>query len=252
MFACEFAAQYTDIAARFVMGLAAAVSGDFVYAEELLLDAEAKVTTHVKQAEGTPPSVLLDRIRQCLIELYQWRLSGLSREYRATRDRAFLEEQERIGLKLFARTPNDYSLRLLRTLAAFMLRRDLSAARREIDACRGIEDGTWMYGEAFLLAYEGDLEGAYRAYRRAFESPLFDPNVPVECEDFIQTVLDEEPDKPWLYYCLGLLNYRAKGDLEAARGDFTRFIETADRVRFSKQIDIARKWLREIDGVLTA
>ena len=67
-----------------------------------------------------------------------------------------------------------------------------------------------MFSEAFLTAYEGDLEGAYRSYRRAFESPLADPNVPVECEDFIQIVLDPEPDKPRLYFCLGLLNIAAR------------------------------------------
>lgn len=250
MFACEFAAQYVDIVARYVIGTAWALSGDFVYAEELLLDAEAKLVGYVKQAEGTPLSVLLDRIQRRLQELYRARLSALSQEYRTTRKRPLLEQAEAIALKLRAHNPDDYFLRLLTAMAAFMLRRDTSAAKRELEGCRKSTDGTWMYSEAFLIAYEGDLEAAYRTYRRAFESPLSDPNVPVECEDFIQIVLDEEPDRKWLYFCLGLLNYRAKGDLAAARADFKRFIESADQNRFKKQIGIAEKWIQEIDAIL--
>jgi hypothetical protein len=107
-----------------------------------------------------------------------------------------------------------------------------------------------MYSEAFLIAYDGDLEGAYRVYRRAFESPLSDQTVPTQCEEFIQVVIDEEPDRKWLYYCLGLINYRAKGDLKAARDDFARFIDSVDPSRFKRHIDVAHKWVQEIDAVL--
>lgn len=108
----------------------------------------------------------------------------------------------------------------------------------------------WRYSDAFLLAYDGDLEGAYRSYRRAFESPLDDPTVPTQCEEFIQTVLDQEPERAWLFFCLGLINHRAKGDLAAARADFQRFVDNADPDRFQKQIGIARTWIGEIDRLL--
>ena len=70
----------------------------------------------------------------------------------------------------------------------------------------------------------------------------------VQCEEFIQIVIDEEPARPWLYYCLGLINRRGKGDLASARRDFETFIRMADENEFPRQFEVARKWIREIDS----
>jgi hypothetical protein len=74
----------------------------------------------------------------------------------------------------------------------------------------------------------------------------------MQCEEFIQIVIDEEPDRGWLYYCLGLINHRAKGDLKAARDDFARFVDGVDKVRFGRHVAIAAEWVREIDEHLQA
>lgn len=73
VFACDFVARHLDAAARYIIGTAAAISNDFVYAEQLLLDAEAKVQAYVQKADGTPAAVLLDRVRARIGELYnEW------------------------------------------------------------------------------------------------------------------------------------------------------------------------------------
>jgi tetratricopeptide (TPR) repeat protein len=252
VFAFEVAAQHVDAVARYVIGTASAISGDFVYAEELLLDSERTVAALAQRADGDFAPVLLDRVRKRLAEIYIEWMNQVGNRYTTSRDREALREVETIVEKLRRYDPDNPGARMSAAMAAFMLRRDIGEARREIDRCRHLTDATWMYSDAFLLAYEGDLEGAYRAYRRAFQSPLSDPTVPMQCEDFIQMVIDEEPNRPWLYYCLGLINYRAKGDLQAARADFATFIERADPATFVRHIDIATEWIKEIDARLRA
>jgi hypothetical protein len=252
MFACEFAARQLDAAARYVIGTAAALSNDFTYAEQLLLNAETTVSRDVQRAAGAPVSVLLDRIRRRIAELYSEWLNRLMRQFVATRNRGLLEEADAIVGKLRRYQPDSYEVRLCAAQIAFVLRRDLRTARAEIDACRGSNDASWRFSDAFLLAYDGDLQSAYRAYPGAFESQLGDPSIPTQCEEFILTVLDEEPERHWLHFCLGLINYRAKADLASARRDFQRFLQHEEPTRFARQIAAVERWLEEIETVLPA
>jgi len=146
---------------------------------------------------------------------------------------------------------DDYQTRQSAAVCAFLLHRNIPLARREYEACRDVDDASWRYGEAFLAAYEGDLDRAYRWYRDAFSAPLLEETIPIQCEEFIQIVLEAEPEKYWLAFCLGLINHRAKGDLVAARRDFEAFLGCAEREgRFPNQIRAAMEWIREIDAKL--
>ena len=236
LFACEFAAKHLDAAARYIIGSAAFLSGDFLYAEELLLDSEGRVKAYLAESSVAQLAVLFDKVQKRLASLYDARLRQLSQRYLRSHEAAVLTEAEAILAKLKRYDAESYSARLLSALCAFVLRRDISLAKQEFEACRHVKDAAWSYGQAFLHAYEGDLDGAYKSYRTAFKSPLEDPSIPGQCEEFIMIVLEEEADRPWLYYCLGLINYRAKHDLEVARNDFQRFVQLVDPERFRKDI----------------
>ena len=252
MFACEFAAKHVDAVARYVIGTAAALSNDFQYAEQLLIDSENRLKSFVENAEGSPISVLLDTVQRRVRELYQIWLPALVQRYTFQRDMGALHEAEEIAGKLKQYDPNNYAAHLCAATCAFVFHRDITQAQSEIEACRKLKDGIWRYSEAFLHAYEGDLESAYRSYQKGFQSPLSDPTVPTQCEEFIQMILDSEPERYWLYYCLGLINYRAKGDLQSARADFRRFVKRAELPRFKTQAEIAAKWIEEITAILDA
>jgi len=252
MFACEFVAQHIDSVARYIIGTAAALSNDFDYAEQLLLDSEKRLNQVLQQTKAAPISVLLATVQRRIGELYFIRLQRLIDQYTSRRDMESLCDAEAMIDKLQVYDPGNYSGHLCRAICAFMLRRNLDEARREIEACRKTHDSAWMYSEAFLHAYDGDLQNAYRSYRNAFQAPLQDPTVPIQSEEFIQIVLDQEPNRPWLYYCTGLINYRAKRDLASARADFRNFVERSDAVGFGTQIAIAKQWIHEIDALLNA
>jgi hypothetical protein len=136
-------------------------------------------------------------------------------------------------------------------MSAFILRRDLEGARREIESCKGTPDALWLFSLAFIPAYEGNLDDAYRSYQKAFARPLSDQSAVGQVEEFIQRVIDEEPDRPWLYFCLGLINHKAKFDLASAETDFQKFLSGVDHTRFPRQVEAAKKWLSEITGLTT-
>lgn len=243
---CEIAAGHVDAVARYIIATAAILSNDFVLAEQLLLDAAERLARKVKVAEGAPPAVLLDRVRRRLKGLYALWLDRSTARYIRTRDANGLEDIEDICRKLKTYDPNSYGLHIAAALVAFLRHRDVGAARLELEACRHSTDAAWRYSEAFLHGYEGHLQSAYKSYRIAFRSPLRDATVPIQCEEFIQIVIDEEPHRYWLYYCLGLINYKAKNDREAALRDLRRFVESADPSRFRREVQIAKKWMEEI------
>ena len=63
-------------------------------------------------------------------------------------------------------------------------------------------------------------------------------------------IIEQEPDKYWLYFCLGMINHRYKGDLVSARRDFQQFLDRADRTRFPRQVAATERWTEEIDVTL--
>ena len=239
----RFAANHIDAVALYVIGTAAALSNDLKLAEQLLVDADSRLQTGV----ATVDDMLRDRVRRRISEVYKESLARQMRRHTRTRDVAAIQEAEKIIGNLRRYAKDDYEVHVAAAMAAFTLHGDMETAWREIRACRNSPDATWRYGEAFLHAYDGDLQRAYVSYRSAFNSQHADPTVPTQCEEFIQGIIEEEPDRPWLYYCLGLINHRAKDDPVAALNDFRRFVDTVDTERFAKHVVYARRWVGELE-----
>lgn len=244
VFAFQFAAKHIDAVSLYVIGTAAALSNDLKLAQQLLTGAESRLRGG---AEGVSRSVLRDRVRVRISEVYKVRLARQIKHHTMTRDVAAIQEAEEIIGQLRRYAQDDYEVHMMAAMAAFALHRDMDTARREIRACQNSPDPAWRYSEAFLHAYDGDLQRAYESYRRAFKSPLTDPTVPTQCEEFIQGIVEEEPERQWLYYCLGLINYRGKDDPMAALRDFRRFVDTVDAGRFAKHVGYARRWIDHIE-----
>lgn len=244
-FTFEFTANWFDIVTRYIVGVAAYLTKDFKYAESLLLSLEKQLEhskdrlpaiTHIKQW-------IPGRLR----EIYQETAFIQSHRYSMKRDKRALEELEKILDKLQARYPHDHSAHHSRAFIAFVLHRDIETTRKELDACSSQEESQVLFSQAFLDAYEGDLQAAYKKYRKAFEITLPTLIVPLQVEEFIQIVIDEEPERTDLYYCLGLVNYRSKCDLDAATRDFQKFLDSTDESKYPRQHKAARKWLGEIE-----
>ncbi len=105
--------------------------------------------------------------------------------------------------------------------------------------------GGFNYSMAFLYAYDGNLASAIRHYRRATKS-VVSIGMLTQIEDFICWVLEREPDKYQLHYCLGFFNWKAKGDLVRALKDFEKFLELRHEDEFNKERELAEKWMAEL------
>lgn len=242
----EFAARHIDVVARYIIGVAAALSGDVPYAEQLLLDARARLEEISKTGDAPVLATLRSRIASRLGEVYDSLLSDAQRKYILKRDLEALKESARLLAKRREVAKDNYFTRQAAALCAFLLDKDIELARREYAGCRHVDDGSWRYGEAFLTAYEGDLDRAYREYCSAFSAPLQDASVPIQCEEFIQLSLEREPDRYWLHFCLGMINHRVKGDLLAASRDFQHFLDRVTPGRFENQVRAVSQWQKEI------
>ncbi len=252
LLSCEFAARHIDIVAKYIIATAALFSRDIPYSQQLLGDAEASVHAAIQEANSAPLSALLDRIQRRICDVSYLALQRSMNAYRLKREKSALEAAEVHIRELRKRgKEGDYGVCLAAAICAFVLRRDLVAARAEVAKCQKVDDATWRYSEAFLLAYDGDLQAAYRAYAKAFAAPLRDPTSPTQTEEFIQIILEEEPDRYWLYYCLGLINERAKNDIESSLRDFKEFLARADEERFPTEVRLARRWVAHL-GALEA
>jgi len=250
LFSFELTADYIDLVARYIVGIASAVSGQLDHAEGLFLDVETRLQS--RDSDVFPAvTKLRNRIPARIAEVNRIKLLKVYREYVNTREPAILAASEAIALKVLEYEPASYNAHVHRAICAFVLRRDIAEARAEIELCKNNSDGTWRYSEAFLHAYEGDLEKAGGAYRQAFRSTIPDETVPLQSEEFIQIVLDDEPDKVQLYFCLGVINLKAKRDLASARRDLNRFLNEAPCGEWARQVELAEKWIRQIDRQLS-
>jgi tetratricopeptide (TPR) repeat protein len=146
--------------------------------------------------------------------------------------------------------PGNYDAHLVRAICMFLRNQDIEGARQEIKKARNERNAAWQYSEAFLAAYEGKLEEAHKIYKRAFKGVVIE-ETPLDVEEFIVDVLGREPEKIQLWYCLGMINYFLKADLQAAQMDFLEFVKKAtDQRMFPISVDFARKYLNEIDEKL--
>ena len=242
-FSFEATSEWTDVSTRYIVGTAALISGDVAYAENLFLYVENKLKqTHNLNAGVKEISRLLPhRFRQ----LYQAWLVHLYDAYFSTRDTRYLEKCDQICAKLFAYDPANYSAMMVKAICEFMLRRDVSAAHKLITKCRNDKDATWWYSRAFLHAYQGKLDEAVSDYRHAFDGPILEKSVPIQCEEFIQSVLAQEPACVQLHYCSGLINFHAKHDFAAAERDFNLFLKSPKNDLFLRQVKSASELISE-------
>jgi hypothetical protein len=246
LLAFEFASDWAEVVAKYIIGIAAGVSGDFKYAESLFTDALSRVN----QAESDFPvfSKLQERIPVRLYELDQARAGYCYKRWTETHDDKYTKELDDIIEKIerdysTVKTPNFLNIK---SISVFITRRDTKDSLNILNAiCKKDRNAVWHFNVGFLHAYDGDLRSAIRHYRNALHFEI-SPNSIAEIEDFICYIADSEPTKPQLYYCLGFFNWKIKGDNIQARNDLQRFLDSGDRNLFGHEIDLARRWIAEI------
>jgi hypothetical protein len=180
-----------------------------------------------------------------LAEISHARAAIALNHWAKTHDPTTIAEMGRHLDRIPSSYPNWYGVNLLRSIFLFVHHRDVKGAVAILKKCKGVPEGTWLYNLAFLHAYMGDLKKAVQRYRNAIGLPV-EPAVAAAIEEFICWVLEEEPQKYQLHYCLGFINWKIKGDTGQAKEDFETFLVRGNDKEFTFERELARKWISEI------
>jgi len=239
----EFTSEWVDCVSRYIIGIAAYLSGDDAYAEKLFLDIFNN--QRLKTCQLPPLKKLRQRVPIRLADIYTWYAAKEFEEWRKDRDPERWKTLWGFIVKIRNLHPSQYNARLLTAIYLFVTKRDVTAAIREIKKCRNESDATWRYSYAFLLAYKGELKKAVKMYKKAAQH-YCGPGIPLQTEEFILWMLEQEPEKVQLYFCLGMINWKGKEDREQAIKDFEKFTQEAKGKNFDSEIQLAHEYIRNI------
>lgn len=186
------------------------------------------------------PNLLIEEANQANF-IYLW-----------NRPSQFLENMKKCLDLLETLEPRNYHAHLIRAAYYFLSSKNILKAKREIRRAKNERDSAWEFSQAFLEAYEGDLEKSHRTYQSAFRG-IYQDHIPNQTEEFIRRELEEEPAKIQFHYCLGMINYFCKEDLISAKSDFQNFVREAESQRvFPTSIGFAKHYIEKIGKKKTA
>ena len=239
----QFTSEWTDLVARYVIGYASAISGDLDYAESLFQDVKSKL--HGKSTSFDIYIKLKERVQLRLSELHKARAYIAYTRWVESKDVKLLLQAESHLAFLDPIHQDEKETLNLKAILAFVLHRNVREAIELIKKVKAPEHSQWHLNMAFLLGYSGNLKNAVRHYRLA-ENIEITPDTLNQIEAFILWVLNAEPERYQLYYCLGFFNWKVKGDLVSAEKDFTDFLDKVEPQKFQKEVELTRQWINEI------
>lgn len=158
-------AEWISFSSKYIIGVAAAVSGDLRYAESMMLDIESKIdrldsTRRAKRA-------LESRVRERLKEIYL----ALASQSHAAWVKSHGDDELRAICECVERSRNYGKLPEasipLGALACFLESRDVDSAEKVLRS-GGLKDAIVPLDLAFFAAWRGDFGSARKYYRRAF------------------------------------------------------------------------------------
>ena len=247
LFSFEFASDFIGVIAQYIVATAAYHSFAYEYSKSLF----ALIRVELSTVRTNIPSIvkIKQRIPQKLADTIVMIAYLKYLTYRKRNEVLYLDEMGEALKELSKIRIDHYSGHLLTASYIFLKYGDTKSALKEINKCKGSQDGAWIFSYAFLKAYDGDLKLSHNRYKTAFTKQYADI-VPIECEEFILDVLEGKPEKYQLYYCLGLINYYAKTDYEIAKKDFEIFLSSGRPEDFIEHRELAENYLSDINKKL--
>jgi hypothetical protein len=244
----EFTSNWTVAAAKYVIGIAAGLSGDLNYAENLFND----LRENIKHLDHNFPifKKLNDRIPKRLFEILKTKAGLAYDAYKTSKDEELLKLMKHNLDKIHHKFSNDYEVLLLNSIYYFLSEKNISQAITVLKKCKRNRNGTWRLNLAFLYAYQGNLKFAYKEYCLVQKMTVSD-SVLLDVESFICDTLNSEPEKYQLHYCLGVVNLYLKGDLKQAFKDFEKFLSQIKIDEYSFEKNQVKNWIIKIKNNIT-
>jgi hypothetical protein len=240
--AFEVTSKAINTTARYVIGIAAFITGDFDYAERLYKDLTVQLNspvlldTELKIKQRLPRRLAEICFARGDIAYLTWIRTG-------TKDTV---ATLRAAVSALPASEHDsYKGKLLRSILYFLDGRQTAKARGLLLTCKDVQHTDWRLSIAFLEAYDGRLRESLERYRSVEAMPCT-PSTITNVESFILRVLDEEPARYQLRFILGYINWKLKRDLVVARGFLGEFVQQDTSGSYSAAVNDARQFINAI------
>ncbi|MDD2913908.1 MAG: hypothetical protein PHP70_01180 [Gallionella sp.] len=243
LFSFQFTSEWAEVVARYIIGIAAACSGDLKYAESLYRD----VLLRLNNKEHSFPVYrkLKERVPNRLAEIYEARATDCHNKWSETHNPAYLLEVDNWLNKIEPQCQDRGVAITLCAITKFLIARSPDESIKLLKKLKHEDGRIWQCNMAFLYAYKGNLKQAARHYRRASICNFELDNL-YQIEEFICWMLEQEPSKYELYFCLGFVNWLIKEDMVLALEYFTKFIELCESQHYVQEQKLIGEWMNEI------
>ena len=240
----QFTSEWTDIVARYIIGIAAAISADLDYAEDLYAEVLQRLSN--KGRRFPVYAKISERIPIRISELYEARAAWVHRIWVEDRSPEHIAQLSEYVKRIHKSRYHLQGTVYLMAISAFLSDRDTEQAIRFLCQSEDRNNCTWNLNMAFLFGYSGNLRKAMSFYNRATRYNV-DPDILNQVESFMCWVVETEPNNHHVYFCLGVFNNKLKGDSLQAKSDFNKFIELNTDGLYEKEIKLVHKWLTKLN-----
>lgn len=226
------------LTARYVVGVAAFLSGDPFLAYRLHRDLEIEleayndINSEFERTEAEVSKIDLKYIRVLLLKL-RVLISNeaviIARIYQLNNDEQRCIAHLKVALE---KDPNNYSAYLLQAIVYFIYEKNTVAAMKCIKKARKLSRNLsheWRYSEAFILFWNEKFEDAYKSCQKLIlHSYLREDETVNDVETFNLNILENCDNKPQLYFWIGFLMLKKRGDMILAKKYFQSFLEKSN------------------------
>jgi len=242
LFSFEITSELISYVSLYIIGIASFVSFDVDYSQYIFEKLEDKLQT---VSINLPAIIKLKhRLPDCLVEVYIRKTQLAYDAFRQDKRPEHLDEMKANLDNIQSKRNYHYGCNLFLSIYYFYKEKNIDKAISILRKCKKENDPLWRYNLAFIYSYIADMKRASQYYWTAFKYMQFPLNKILEIEEFIYWVLQDEPDKIQLHYCLGLINFSAKRDYSRALLDFERFLSNVNVEDFPSQVAKANEYIQ--------
>lgn len=215
----SLSADLIYIAAKYIIGIAALVSGDANTAIKL----HENLSSSFSKFKKLPPNLTLinERYKTLLAEEYLIKAREYNLNNNTSKVREYLD-------KSFKLVQNNYAAYIMESIYYFVIG-NLNKAIESINNAEKYSntDGTWRYNKAFLLVYTGNLKEGFKVYRDISHITYQNEESTLkQVYEFCEQLLKKEKKKYILNFILGFLYFKKDNNYPLSLKYFETFIKS--------------------------
>jgi len=213
------ASYYIVLAARYITGIAALLSGDAFIAYRL----HNGLRDEINKYKPIPPleHVLISLKDILFRESIIKGETTFRKKNNIEKAKEYYDDADRIK-------NNDYQVLIFNSIYSFKVEKNPVKSLGFIKRAKNVssKNYTWLYNKAFLHLYVENFDLGLKDLKKLRESSFDgEESVVDQCIDFDKELLGSEPDKKQFSFALGYLYYVKKNNLPLALEHFEKFLQ---------------------------